>query len=232
MRPRFKRKPHASSSLGASPTRKISLEASLAEVFSFLQAEPKQAEQTVLEGKHHLNHPFLPEQNAAQAMGKAVTKQRQRTFARRYMRQWGLFKGTAAGSLHHPSANHYGFAASTFAASMRYALEGLAFAVQHERNLRIDFALSAMTVALAFYLHVSLAGWLTLIQALGCVLVAELVNTVLEWLVDLLTEGRFDLRAKRIKDMAAAACLVVAVVSFTVVGLVFWPYAKALFLMG
>jgi diacylglycerol kinase len=173
------------------------------------------------------SHP-LKEELKAKGFSKNGAKQRQRVFARRYMRQWGLFKGTAAGSVHYPSANHYGFAANNFAASMRYALEGLAFAFQHERNLRIDVALSALTVGLALYLHVALPEWVTLIQALGFVLVAELVNTVLEWLVDLLTEGRFDLRAKRIKDMAAAACLVVALCSFSVIGLVFWPYVKTL----
>jgi undecaprenol kinase len=113
-------------------------------------------------------------------------------------------------------------------ASVGFALEGLKFAFEQERNFRLDCYLIAGAIALGVIFQITLAEWAILLQMAGFVLFAELANTVVEWLVDLLTLGQFDLRAKRIKDIAAGACLVVAMVSYGVVAIIFLPYVKPL----
>lgn len=151
-------------------------------------------------------------------------RERQRVFIRRYIRKMGFSEQNKTLL---PSENHYGFGASSFWASVGFALEGLRFAFQYERNFRIDVYLCVLAVALGFVLRIELHDWVALIQMLGFILFAEMANTVLEWVVDLLTNGAFDIRAKRIKDMAAATCLIVAVCAYGVTALIFWPYLAA-----
>jgi undecaprenol kinase len=158
---------------------------------------------------------------------KETKRQQQRKLLRRYMKQFHLFrtpffKATRGG------ASHYGFGATSFLASVGFALEGLKFAFEQERNFRLDCYLITGAIALGVLFQITLAEWAILLQMAGFVLFAELANTVVEWLVDLLTLGQFDLRAKRIKDIAAGACLVVALASYGVVAIIFLPYVKPL----
>ena len=145
------------------------------------------------------------------------------------MKQFYLFKTPHFKAPHSNEASHYGFGASTFWASVGYALEGLSFAFQQERNFRLDCYLIAGAIGLGALLQISLGEWAVLLQMAGFVLFAELANTVVEWLVDLLTGGAFDIRAKRSKDIAAGACLVVAIASYGVVAIVFFPHLQKLF---
>lgn len=148
---------------------------------------------------------------------------RKHTLVRRYLRHFGLFKRPASS----PKAKHYG--ARTFLHSVGFALEGLWFAFQQERNFRIDILLTVATIVAGCVFQIKLQEWLVVIMMAGFVLFVELANTTVEWLVDLLTNGQFDLRAKRIKDLAAGACLVVATVCFGSIGVVFLPYVIKLF---
>ncbi len=158
---------------------------------------------------------------------KDAKRQQQRKLLRRYMKQFYLFR-TPYFKGSPEQASHYGFGASTFWASVGYAIEGLSFAFQEERNFRLDCYLIAGAIGLGILFHITLAEWALLLQMAGFVLFAELANTVVEWLVDLLTQGAFDIRAKRIKDIAAGACLVVAIASYGVVAIVFFPYLQRL----
>lgn len=150
-----------------------------------------------------------PQQNRPQRRTKVLV--------RRYLRQMGLLKGVIGGK------ESKGFAAPNFLASVKYACEGLWFALKMEQNLRIDAYLVSGAFALAGLLGLSLEAWAMLLQMMGFVLFAELANTVVEWLVDLLTNGDYDIRAKRIKDISAGACLIVAVASYGVAGILLLP---------
>ncbi|XVJ52207.1 MAG: diacylglycerol kinase family protein [Vampirovibrio sp.] len=162
--------------------------------------------------------------DASHSSSHHAKKQRQRKWLRRYLKQFQLFHRPFASSGRSAHGSHYGFGAQSFWESLTYAWEGLCFVFQEERNFRLDCYLITGALVLGFLFQIPVSQWAILLQMAGFVLFAELANTVVEWLVDLLTEGRFDLRAKRIKDMAAGACLVVAVASYGVVALLFWPY--------
>ena len=150
-------------------------------------------------------------------------KEKRRTFIRRYLRQYGMLKRPAPGD-----GLKYG--AQSLAESIGYALEGLWFALKSERNMRIDFYMVIGAYALAFLVGLGYQDWILLVIMMTLVVFSELANTTVEWLVDLITDGRFDLRAKRIKDMSAAACLVVALGGYGVAFLIFWPYLRRLWL--
>lgn len=56
------------------------------------------------------------------------------------------------------------------------------------------------------------------------VLAAELANTCVEWLVDLVTDNHYSLIAKRVKDIAAGTVFLTAVFSVVIGGIIFIPY--------
>jgi len=107
--------------------------------------------------------------------------------------------------------------------SFGFALEGLAFALKSEGNLRVHFVATALVVALGIGFGVSRHEWAALVVAIGLVWVAELLNTALEALCDYVQPKQAE-PIKRIKDIAAAAVLLAALTAATLGALVFWPY--------
>jgi diacylglycerol kinase len=107
-------------------------------------------------------------------------------------------------------------------ASFGWALRGLRMALASERHLRFHAAATVVVLALAAALP--LYGWerAALVLAVGLVWVAELANTAVERLVDLVSPERHPV-AGAVKDIAAAAVLVAAVASAGVGLLVLIP---------
>lgn len=94
----------------------------------------------------------------------------------------------------------------------RDAARGLAWAWRGGRNLRIESLVGALALATAVWLDVPLAP---VLLACGLVLAAEMMNTAIETVVDLV-RPEFDPLAGRAKDVAASAVLVAAGTSLTV----------------
>lgn len=111
-----------------------------------------------------------------------------------------------------------------FFQSLHHALAGLAVAVRREGNFRRETLATILVVALAWRLQVPRFDWLVLLLAILLVLLAELWNTVIEALVDLVVGSRYDEQAKRIKDMSAAAVLIAACIAVVGGVYVFGPY--------
>jgi diacylglycerol kinase (ATP) len=121
-----------------------------------------------------------------------------------------------------------GFKSENLLASFSYAWEGILYAARTQRNFRIHLALGAFALTLSSVLQISLVEWTIIWGCIGIVLFAELMNTAIELLVDMLTEGRFDLRAKAIKDTAAGAVFVTAIAALACGVCVFVPHVAKL----
>jgi undecaprenol kinase len=124
------------------------------------------------------------------------------------------------------------FQASSFWHSLSFAIEGWIYAFKTQRNFRIDVLIVAATVTMGCIFQVSWGAWLALAFAMGLLLFAECANTAVELLVDFWTHGEFDIRAKRIKDVMAGACLLMAATVGVVELLVFAPRLLALATAG
>jgi undecaprenol kinase len=85
----------------------------------------------------------------------------------------------------------------------------LAAAWRTQRNLRIHAALAALVVAAGALLRLPAASWALLALAIALVVAAELLNTAVEAVVDLVSPDDHPL-AERAKDLAAAGVLVAA----------------------
>lgn len=120
-----------------------------------------------------------------------------------------------------------GFKSKNLLYSLAFAFEGLMYATKTQRNFRIHLCMAVVALTLAVVLQISVMEWALLWAMIGVVLFAELVNTALELFVDMLTEGRYDLRAKAIKDMAAGAVFVTAISALACGVCIFVPHLVA-----
>ena len=116
----------------------------------------------------------------------------------------------------------------TFIRSFRYAIEGFIAAVATERNIKVQLAVGVAAIIAGIALKIDALSWVLVVMCIGMVLFAELVNTSIEAVVDLATDELHPL-AKRAKDIAAAAVIVLAVTA-AIVGLI--VYARAFVLLA
>jgi len=106
--------------------------------------------------------------------------------------------------------------------SFRFAFSGLWYALRTQRNTRIHLTITAAVVVLGLCLELSYVQWAVVTLTIGFVLVSEMLNTVAETLVDLISPGYHPL-AKIVKDVTAGAVLLAAIVSIVVGLLVLGP---------
>lgn len=108
----------------------------------------------------------------------------------------------------------------TFVRSFRYALEGFVTAVTTERNIKVMLAAGACAVVAGLVVGLDLLSWAVVILCCGVVIMAELFNTAVETVVDLVSP-EFHPLAGRAKDIAAAAVWVLSTLVAVVGILVF-----------
>jgi len=94
--------------------------------------------------------------------------------------------------------------------SFRHAFHGLAYVVRFERNARIHLTVSLLVVCLGAWLRLSRIEWVFIIMAIALVFAGEMLNTVVEVVIDIVTPHQNNL-AKYAKDVAAGAILIAAI---------------------
>ncbi|TNE79559.1 MAG: diacylglycerol kinase family protein [Bacteroidetes bacterium] len=95
----------------------------------------------------------------------------------------------------------------------------------HE-NFKIHLLAALVVHAAGFYYSVALRDWAVLWICITVVLAAEVFNTAVEEIINLLHPEHHP-KAGLIKDIAAAAVLLTAIGSVVCGLLIFWPYVFA-----
>ena len=126
-------------------------------------------------------------------------------------------------AMNQPTPEHP-FKSKSFWHSLGFACNGLKFAFHSERNLRTHTALTLMVLSAGCYYHISRWEWALLIMCIVIMVAVELLNTALEYLVDMLVDGQYNDYARLVKDIAAGACLTTAMGTAVIGALIFWPY--------
>ncbi|MFD0939803.1 diacylglycerol kinase family protein [Pedobacter boryungensis] len=109
-----------------------------------------------------------------------------------------------------------------FLKSFFYAFKGLAYAFKTQLNFKMHCFSGALIIALGLYLKLSIIEWLWISLAIALVFIVELINTAMEVLVDLVSPQQHP-KAGTIKDIAAAAVLVTALLALSIGLLIFVP---------
>ena len=115
------------------------------------------------------------------------------------------------------------FSARARARSFGHAWRGIIQAVKTQHNMWLQLLITAGAIVLGILLHLNRGDWLWLIAAIGMVIGAELVNTAIESLCDVVSSAPHPGIAKA-KDIAAGAVLVAALAAGAIGVLVFWPH--------
>ena len=92
--------------------------------------------------------------------------------------------------------------------------------VLHERNFFIQFCLGIIAVFLGLILRITVDDWIVLLLLIGLVLGSEMINTSLEYLLDLLIP-QFHLVVGKIKNTMAGAVLLFSLTALVVGFLIF-----------
>lgn len=103
-----------------------------------------------------------------------------------------------------------------------FALHGLQYAFINERNFRIEMIAATAACIAAYMLHISAIEWFVVVLNIGFVISAELINTAIEKLCDLVSKEKNPL-IKIVKDVAAGAVLLAAFVAFICGLIIFVP---------
>jgi len=111
--------------------------------------------------------------------------------------------------------------------SFRHAFRGMLTFLRREQNARIHAVAALVAVGLSAYWRIQPWEWVAVVCSIAMVLAAELLNSAIEALCDHVTpEQHADIKV--VKDLAAAAVVVVALAALVVGILVFGPRIKDL----
>lgn len=107
--------------------------------------------------------------------------------------------------------------------SFVFAGKGVVDTFLTQPNAKIHAVATVVVVAAGWWLEVTGGEWCVLLLAIGLVWVAELANTAIEHLTDLISPGYQEL-AGRAKDSAAGAVLIAAAISIATGIIVLFPH--------
>lgn len=113
--------------------------------------------------------------------------------------------------------------------SFGYAWKGIRCCIGKEQNLSFHLIATVVTVIAGFLLEITRIDWMIVILCIGVVIAAELFNSAIEKLVDLVSPERHPI-AGQVKDIAAGAVLVCATTAAIIGLIVFIPYLTRFFL--
>lgn len=106
--------------------------------------------------------------------------------------------------------------------SFKYAIEGFISSFKTERNMKIHVLAMIVVVILGMYLNLSLIEWCFIAISVALVIGAELFNTAIETIVDMISPQK-NPKAKLAKDISAAAVLAFAIGSAIIGLIIFVP---------
>ena len=102
-----------------------------------------------------------------------------------------------------------------FVTALHHSVDGVIKAFKTERNLRIDYLIALVVLIAGVVLGLDRTEFVCLCLTIGFVLFSEMMNSVSEYIVDLITD-KYDDRAKAAKDIAAGGVLISSGISVIV----------------
>ncbi|MDB5154003.1 MAG: diacylglycerol kinase family protein [Mucilaginibacter sp.] len=103
-----------------------------------------------------------------------------------------------------------------------YALNGIWHASVTQLNFRVHLMAALLTLYAGYTLDISTSEWLWIILCIAMVLIAELFNTALEFLTDLVSP-EYNKKAGLVKDISAGAVLITAICALVIGLIIFVP---------
>lgn len=106
--------------------------------------------------------------------------------------------------------------------SFSYAFNGINILLRTQPNAQIHIIATLLIILSGQWLGLSSVEWCMIIICIALVLMAEAINTALEYLVDLVSPQYHPLAGK-VKDVAAGAVLLSVIICGVVWGIIYIP---------
>ena len=106
--------------------------------------------------------------------------------------------------------------------SVKYALNGLWMLLKSENSIKLQFGIGIALTFLGFSMNISTSEWTAQFLAIGLVMVAEGLNTSIEKIANFI-HPEYHEKIGEIKDIAAGAVAIAALVSFVIGFLIYLP---------
>jgi len=113
----------------------------------------------------------------------------------------------------------------SLASSFEFAFSGIWQAIKKERNIKIHLTFAILVILVGLYFNIAKVEWLALIIIISLVLAAEIMNSSIEELCNLLKE-KLNLEFSEttlIRNFSAGAVLILALASVILGLLIFLP---------
>ncbi len=107
--------------------------------------------------------------------------------------------------------------------SLNCAIEGILYTARTQKHMRYHFIIAILLMLVSLILHLPLLEFMIFAIAIITLLTAEMINTAIEEVVNLVEE-KYNIRAKIAKDVSAGAVLVSAVALLIVAYYIFSRY--------
>ncbi len=102
------------------------------------------------------------------------------------------------------------------------AFRGLYVMIKEEKSLWVHFSVAIIVIIFGIVFQLTNIEWALIVFAIGLVISFEMFNTAIEYLIDIVS-FEYNLKAKKIKDVAAMATLFVTIIAVVIGLLVFVP---------
>ncbi len=106
--------------------------------------------------------------------------------------------------------------------SFGYAGDGLLRSIKTEKNFQVHCTVAVLVIVAGFFFSLTGVEWTIIVVCIGMVLGLELVNSAIEQVCNMIQPG-FSPLIKIIKDMSAAAVLLVVVTAIVCGAIIFLP---------
>lgn len=103
-----------------------------------------------------------------------------------------------------------------------FAFKGIGYAIDTQLNFRLHLVAALIAGLLGYALHISVSEWIWIICCIALVLAAELLNTAIEILTDIVSP-EYNIKAGHVKDVAAGAVLITALFALATGLIIFLP---------
>ena len=113
------------------------------------------------------------------------------------------------------------FKAQGFNNTFKNARKGFRLVLKSEMNIRIHIAVALLVLFFAVFLKFSILEFCLLLFVIGLVIVAEMLNTAIEFTLDSIYHNRYSKMVGMAKDISAGAVMFATVISIAVGFLLF-----------
>lgn len=107
--------------------------------------------------------------------------------------------------------------------AFKHAFNGLTISLKNEEHVKIHFVATICVIVAGIYFNINPTEWINISFCCGLVIAAELINSSIERMCDLITTD-YHPQIKYIKDVSAGAVLILSISAIVIGVLIFGKY--------